>query len=257
MADDGQDWARIVERALACDPDAATRLGDALAEDDPAAWLALSRRFPLDTVEIHHLGGRWREVFRRLQDGLRREERWAKHWYLKKLGRGARWAPVAFHLWHRPMIERYCRAFVTDEGEAMDLAGQITSTFIAQYSERAIRTFPGYLQRMARTRAMRHARRMPQHLPASALAGLTTPADEAPDRRAIASQRLDQLRGCLDRLAPRQRELLFLRYGDELTLQAIGACQDRSLQAVDQEIRRLLSKISKCMKNRSRRLGEP
>ncbi len=242
--DCGKDWDEVSSRARAGFPD---ELREGLRAGCAGALAAFVQAFsPNGQDPRTSRDSDW--TFALLQEDLVAEQDWARAFFLGALGDRAPWARRAFHAWYQPMIERICRGFIKDAGDARDLAMDVAMLFVERYTTNAIPTFPGYLVRMTRTLALRKASRAGRVVPVGLSPEPGTVAEGSVDAQMIADETRAALRGCLARLTVEQRALLVLRFYRTMTLKEIGAQQGRSHQAVAQEIGRLLAKISVCMK---------
>lgn len=240
----GKDWDEVSSRARAGSPDA---LREGLRAGCADALAAFVRVFPPNVRDLRSFReDSW--ALGLLHDELAEEQDWARAFFLGELGGRAPWARLAFHDWYQPMIERICRGFVHDAGNARDLAMDIAMLFVERYTSNAVPTFPGYLIRMTRMLALRQAGRTGRFVPVGLNPEAEAPATASADLQLIADETHAALRGCLARLTSEQRTLLALRFHRRMTLKEIAAQQGRSHQAVAQEIGRLLAKISICMK---------
>lgn len=90
-----------------------------------------------------------------------------------------------------------------------------------------------------------------ERLDAEGLAVLPAPLSDVEDReRDRAAHLADQLRICIDRLGPRSREVLELRYGEGLGRDAIGRRLAIGREGVKSLLQRIRAKLRTCLERR-------
>lgn len=119
---------------------------------------------------------------------------------------------------HSPALRRYLRTLLHNEADAADALQDVwTSVFRGLPRLKEARAFTTWLYRIARDRAYRDLRRHPprvEHLVEADLPGAAAEEHDAAE--------YEQLRAALRHLGRHQRELLLLRFEEELSSEEIG-----------------------------------
>ena len=76
-------------------------------------------------------------------------------------------------------------------------------------------------------------------------------AVDTPEEQALARERRSRVRACLERLPPHYRNMLNLRYREQLSNAEIAAHVDKTEKAVEQAIPRALRLVRACLEKRS------
>jgi RNA polymerase sigma-70 factor (ECF subfamily) len=149
----------------------------------------------------------------------------------------------------------YLRTLVGDFNGAEDLFQEVSVAVL----ETAERFEPGrdvqaWCRGIARN-LVRRARAEPRREVAlgEELGGLVERAFEESAERELADRRLDWLRECLARLAPKAQRLVDLRYRDGLKLRQIGTALARSEGAVQVALSRVRQSLEECFRRQASR----
>ena len=132
-------------------------------------------------------------------------------------------AQARFYEAHRARVEAMCARIVGAGAGAGELATDILGDFLFQYvdgveSPRAVHT---YLKLMATRRSLRWVRKGSRAEEVSEDLAVDDP-HAATDQAIWTEELAPRLTTCLERLTPKAREVLQLRFGTELTNEAIG-----------------------------------
>lgn len=144
-----------------------------------------------------------------------------------------------------PSILRYCMWHMPDLESAQDATQETflkLVRFIDRYSHRG--QFKAFLYKIAANTCIDIKRRnASQEFSLEAFPDRTLPAELLSENSFQAIENRDQLTTALSCLNPGQRELLLLRYGQELTLREISAVTGLPLRTVQTRLRRAVQKI--------------
>jgi RNA polymerase sigma factor (sigma-70 family) len=157
-------------------------------------------------------------------------------------------------LQQRHMLLSYIHALVRDPDAAEDLFQQV-GICILEREELPCppEAFPAWCRGVARNLILHHWRdqRQRRAIPSGLLIDAVDLAYSEMDSHADFYQlRSAALAECLKRVPARQRQLLALRYTENLTSQEIGQRSRRTAEAVRQEIARLRSQLRECIETR-------
>jgi RNA polymerase sigma-70 factor (ECF subfamily) len=159
---------------------------------------------------------------------------------------------------HRPMLRAYLHAVMRDS-ELVDDTLSDVGVEIARSWDRYDQALPfgpwvrGLARRVALKRLSRRDRREVT-LPDDVMESIGVAVDQLGDQAALEAQR-EQLRRCLERLSDRNRELVRLRYDDELSLELIARRVRRSIGALYTAYSRIHAALLRCMEGAEDRLG--
>ena len=160
----------------------------------------------------------------------------------------ARHDPVAFSELYRRYVRRvyrYLYSHVGEAPEAEDLTAQVfTAAWESRLRYREQGAFAAWLFRIARNKIADHfRRRRPQVSLDSDDPPLTVDWD--PLGQLAHREALQRISGLVNRLQPREIELLRLRFAADLTYAEIGATLGQSEAAAKMAVRRLLDRLQK------------
>ena len=154
---------------------------------------------------------------------------------------------------HQAWLRAYVRTLGVASEAVDDVAQEVFLIAYRRYAEYdPERPFAAWLKGIAKllsaNERRRHQRRgrLIEPALAEALAAIDE-VDEPGDDMALA---VDHLRGCLEQLPERSRELLRLRYEDELDASALGAKLGRDGNAVRQALFRVRELVRRCVEGR-------
>ena len=143
-------------------------------------------------------------------------------------GRGARTAPAApdwdeVYAEHLPRVLNYFRYRL---GQAADVEDLTARTFEKAWRarhryRRDLAGFSTWLLTIARNVATDHLRARQRHDPLDAAAAVPSP-DHTPEQHALRQSDAERLAALLATLEPRQRELIAMKYGADMTNRAIA-----------------------------------
>lgn len=157
-------------------------------------------------------------------------------------------AQARFYAAHRARVEAMCARVVGAGAGAGELATDILGDFLFQYvdgveSPRAVHT---YLKLMATRRSLRWVRKGSRAEEVSEDLAVDDP-HAATDQAIWTEELAPRLTTCLERLTPKAREVLQLRFGTELTNEAIGGLLGGSKQYIGRLIKESTEKLKKCL----------
>ena len=154
---------------------------------------------------------------------------------------------------HGEHVYRYCRRMLGGDNDADDAAQTVfVQAFQGLRDLRRVRNVRAWLLGVARHRCLdrvRVARRAPQPANDDAIAAIVDriTADHGAHHDPRVTRALD---GCLDGLDDRSREVLVLRFHDDLTFEQIAAgCRD-SAGALRVRLVRALAKLRHCLEHK-------
>lgn len=155
---------------------------------------------------------------------------------------------------HRAMLRAYLQAMLRD-GDLVEDTLSDTAVEVARCWEVYNPALPfgpwvrGVARRLALKR-LRGRRRVELGLPDDVLESLGEAMDQIGDHLSQEAQKL-QLRRCLEGLSERHRELVRLRYFEELSLDAVAGHSGRSMGALYTVFSRIHAALLKCMEKAS------
>ena len=152
---------------------------------------------------------------------------------------------------HRARVFRHCARVLGAGRDAEELAQDVLSEFIFERAARLARDEAAlaYLRLMAVRRALRHRDRQ-RRLHGREMAEQEDPDAAAAVFRAGDAAALRRLPDCLERLTPKAREALLLRYRRELTTARIGEIVGGSKQYIGRLLRQSLARLRDCLERR-------
>ena len=154
---------------------------------------------------------------------------------------------------HQACLRAYVRALGVTSDAVDDVAQEVFLVAYRRYAEYdPARPFAAWLKGIAKLLAANERRRnqrrrwLVEPSLAEALAAIDEPHDEGGDLTAA----IGHLRGCLELLPARSRELLRLRYEDDLDATALGIRLGRDGNAVRQALFRIRDLVRRCVETR-------
>lgn len=180
----------------------------------------------------------------RLRAALVTECDWAKELFFIGLRAREAWAWEAFASWYRNFIFEICFAILRDVDLATDVMGAVQDDFVYVYAHhpRAQETFPGYLHKMARHRALRQLKDCRRHV-AGEFDHLAVPTDS--DEAAHWHHEIARAASVLNELNPEHVTLLRERFAEGLSYEEIASRRGVTLQAIHKRVTKLLQVIRK------------
>jgi RNA polymerase sigma-70 factor (ECF subfamily) len=157
---------------------------------------------------------------------------------------------------HRAMLRAYLRAILSDADLVEDTLSDV-SVEIARCWAAYDPTLPfgPWARGVARRLALKKLHRLQRRespVPYDVIEALGTAMDEQGDRL-TAEGRKQQLVKCLERLTRRSRELVSLRYFQDLPVESISIHQQRSPGAIYTALSRIHAALLECMRKAERR----
>jgi RNA polymerase sigma-70 factor, ECF subfamily len=152
---------------------------------------------------------------------------------------------------HRAMLRAYLRAFIRDSDVVDDVLSDV-AVAVARSWDNFDRSLPfgpwvrGVARRVALKR-LAQRQRAEVILPDDVLESLGAVMDELPDQDGRVEEQRERLKRCLEQLTQRNRELVQLRYSDELKVEAIAARVRRSVGALYTAFSRIHAALLRCM----------
>jgi len=148
-------------------------------------------------------------------------------------------------------VQAYIRSLVPDAASADDVF-QATSLVLWRSFETfdRDREFLPWALGVARHQVLMfwRTKRRDRHVFSESL--LTTLADEAVGRADAASHRQRALDACVEGLPPRQRDLIRMFYGENLSADTIAASWDRTVHAVYKALKVMRKSLLECVERR-------
>ncbi len=145
-----------------------------------------------------------------------------------------------------PAILRYCMWHMPDKESAQDATQETflkLVRFIDRYSHKG--QFKAFLYKIAANTCIDILRRNTSpELSLDAFPNQLFPSDSFTEHGFEAAENRQQLAAAMSRLEPMQREIVLLRYGQELSLKEISAITDLPLRTVQTRLRRALKKLN-------------
>lgn len=157
----------------------------------------------------------------------------------------------------RHLLLVYVRAIVGSRQACEDIVQEAAMICLRKHDDVPDEAaFEGWIRRVCRFQALKHLERHRRERPAEAeqLAVLAEAelAEEAAD---TADDRLSALRACVERLPPSSRELVRLRYAEELPGEEIARRLGRPINTVYVTLCRLHKALADCVRGRLAREG--
>lgn len=159
---------------------------------------------------------------------------------------------------HHARLSAICTRILGDAARGEEVAQDVWIDFAYTYVDRVAHpgAMRGYLIMMAIRRARRHAdrrrRRRREGEPEEQ-------AGEHPERTMVEALHHaaleDRLTDCLDALRPRARQMLRMRFRQELSLREIGEAFGVSKQAVGKAVGKALAALRACIERRDEETG--
>lgn len=152
----------------------------------------------------------------------------------------------------RLVLVLYIRAIVGARQPCEDILQEAAMICLRKHDEIPDdAAFEGWIRRVCRFEALKHLERRRRERPAGAeqLAVLAD-AEIAVAADDIAGSRLHALRGCVERLPPASRQLIRLRYAEELPGEGIAARLGRPINTVYVTLSRLHKALAECVRQR-------
>ncbi len=163
-------------------------------------------------------------------------------------------AQKAFWQAYRPLVLPICVHVLGDRSQAQDITDEVMIDFIfdAVHRLRSEQAALAYLRLMAARRAIRYRdRRRGEVDQAEQLIDL----GQAPDEAAQVNLLLPKLEVCMEKLTPKARKALRLRFVAELTNERIGQMIGGSRQYIGRLITKSLSALGRCIEPIQRAQG--
>ena len=155
---------------------------------------------------------------------------------------------------HRAMLRAYLRAFIREADLVDDVLSDV-AVEVARSWDNYDRSLPfgpwvrGVARRVA-LRRLHQRQRAEVMLPDDVLESLGLVMDEMPEPTGHMDEQRERLRRCLERLTPRNRELVQLRYFGELNVDTIAQRVRRSAGALYTAFSRIHAALLRCMERR-------
>lgn len=166
---------------------------------------------------------------------------------LARLRRREPAAQARFFRAFRDRLEQLCARVLGKNGDAQELAADVLGDFLYTYVDGVTtpRAVPTYLKLMATRRSLRmhKAKERSDEIEDDLLHDDTAP----PDQAIWARQVMPKLDHCMGILTPKAREVLRLRFGTELTNEAIGEIVGGSKQYIGRLIKESTEKLKACL----------
>ena len=152
---------------------------------------------------------------------------------------------------HRAMLIGYITSIVRDPHLAEDVFQDVSLIILKKgHTVADERGFPPWARQVARLEALnayRQAKRAPQPLGEEVLASLDAEW-EAEDASAHPTETRDALRACLNKLTPRARRIVALRYDENLSGRNLARRLARPLNTVYVALSRIHRTLAACVK---------
>lgn len=152
----------------------------------------------------------------------------------------------------RPLLLLYIRAIVGARGACEDILQEAAITCLDKHADVPDpAAFEGWVRTVCRFKALQHLERNRRERPADAgrLAELAA-AELAEAAAELEDGRLPALRACIERLSPGARQLVHLRYADELPGEEIARRLGRPVNTVYVTLCRLHKSLADCVRGR-------
>ncbi len=154
---------------------------------------------------------------------------------------------------HRSMLHAYISALVREPDLREDTLSDVVVQIVHSYDRYdPTLPFPNWARGVARRVALANLRkrgRTEVALPEGALEAFGAALDELGPQTMLESRK-ERLRECLETLAPYSRDLVSLRYFEELDLQAIADRVGRSMGAIYTAFSRIHAALLRCLQAR-------
>ena len=168
---------------------------------------------------------------------------------LARLRRREPAAQARFFSAFRERVEHLCARILGQSGDAQELAADVLGDFLYTYVDgvETPRAVPTYLKLMATRRSLRlhKAKERAGEIDDEQLHDDTV----TPDQAIWARQVMPKLDRCMGILTPKAREVLRLRFGTELTNEAIGDIVGGSKQYIGRLIKESTEKLKTCLES--------
>jgi RNA polymerase sigma factor (sigma-70 family) len=131
---------------------------------------------------------------------------------------------IPFYSEFLPQVYRYVRYRVADAATAEDLTALIFEKALRAWGKRRKpNSVTAWIFRIARNTVASHYRRRARRLevPLDSVEGQTA-ADGGPEERVLRAERWERIRDGIRALSPRERDIIALKFGSELTNRAIA-----------------------------------
>lgn len=152
----------------------------------------------------------------------------------------------------RTRLLAYILAIIPDEHIAEDILQEVSMASVRKAHDITDEAhLLKWLRRAARLEALRHRRdckTIPHTLDTNVIDALESHWDQADN--VAASDSADALRHCLEQLSPYARQLINLRYTENLTGEQIAKRVDRKLHTVYIAMSRTRSQLADCVRNK-------
>jgi RNA polymerase sigma-70 factor (ECF subfamily) len=154
---------------------------------------------------------------------------------------------------HRSMLHAYISALVRDPVMVEDTLSDVVIEIVHSWDryDKAL-PFANWARGVARRVAFANLRRRGRAevgLSDSALEAFASALDALGDQAALESRK-ERLRGCMEKLSATNRDLLHMRYFDELTSEAIAERLGRSVGAIYTAFSRIHAALLRCLQER-------
>ncbi len=154
---------------------------------------------------------------------------------------------------HRAMLRAYLRAFIRDKDLVDDVLSDVAVEVARSWDNYDRRlAFGPWVRGVARRvglKRLHQRQRAEVTLPADVLESLGAVMDELSREPGGFDEQRERLGRCLERLTPRNRELVQLRYFGELKVEAIAARLRRSTGALYTAFSRIHAALLRCMEH--------
>jgi RNA polymerase sigma-70 factor, ECF subfamily len=172
---------------------------------------------------------------------------------------GGRQAAFSHFFTHRGMLRGYLQAILRDTDLVDDTLSDVAVEVARCWDNYdASLPFGPWVRGVARRLALKRLRgrhRVQLGLPDDVLESLGEAMDQIGDHLNLDAQK-GQLRRCLEGLSESNRELVRLRYFEELRLDAVAEQSQRSMGALYTAFSRIHAALLKCMEKAQRREGQ-
>ncbi len=147
-----------------------------------------------------------------------------------------------------PRILRVCRKMLKNETTAEQTAADIWIDFVLRYVHnlKSGASIPSYLRMMTVRRCMRAREFVAKHDSLDVVPELKSKATN-PETDIDRQRQLSQLQRCIRQLDQRERDLLLMYFGHDMTQQAIGDLIGVSKQHIGRILRKAEGKLKICL----------
>lgn len=152
----------------------------------------------------------------------------------------------------RPLLLVYVRAIIGCRAGCDDIVQEAAMICLRKHDDVPdADAFEGWIRRVCRFEALKHLERHRRERPAeSEQLALLADGEIAAAVDELAGQRLNALRGCVERLPPASRQLIQLRYAEELPGEQIASRLGRPVNTVYVTMCRLHKALAECVRQR-------